>query len=127
MDAISSVRSFLNLSGRTIDEVRKEATKKDKLTHIVNTLEAHPIEDRHNVVLSSTTNYDTSPREVSQTESLKTDGFKNIASHVSLYLEVQIKMSLQNFLIWEVQFCFPLEEPLYETQNLIGITHEQRV
>ena len=69
LDVISTVRSFLNLNGRAMDEVRYKGTKKDKLTLIVNTPVAHPIEDRHNVVSFSTTSDNTLRSEVSQTKS----------------------------------------------------------
>ena len=80
LDAFSTVRAFLNPSNRTMDVVRNKGTKKDKLTPIVDTPVAHPIEDRHNVVSSSNTSDNTSPTEISQNESQKTDAIKNIAS-----------------------------------------------
>ena len=80
LDTTSTIRSFLIPSSRTMDVVINKGTKKDKLTPIVNTPVAHPIEDRHNVVASSTTSDNTSPSEVLQTESRKTDAIKNIAS-----------------------------------------------
>ena len=60
---------FLILSGRTMHKVRNKGTKKDRLTPIVNTPVACPIENCHNVVSSSTTGDDTSQSEVSQIES----------------------------------------------------------
>ena len=63
-----------------MDEVRNKGTKKDKLQPIDNAPVAHSIEDRHNVVSSSTFSDDISPNEVSQIESQKRDAIKNIAS-----------------------------------------------
>ena len=67
-----------------MDEVRNKEAKQGKSTLIINTPVAHPIEDRHNVVSSSTTSDNTLPSEVSQTESQKTDAIKNIAAYQSI-------------------------------------------
>ena len=45
LGVISTLRLFLNPSGRTMEEVRNKGTKKDKSTPTVNTTVAHPIED----------------------------------------------------------------------------------
>ena len=80
LNVISSLRLLLNLSSRTMDEVINKGTKKDKSTPIVNTPLACPIEDRNNVVSSSTISDNTLQSEVSQTKSQKTDAIKTIAS-----------------------------------------------
>ena len=120
LNAISTVRSFLNLSSKTMDEVRNKGPKKDKLIPVVDTQVAHPTEDMHSMVSSSATCDDTLPSEVSQTMSWKTGAIKKY-SILSAYKEAA-KLTYLGAAI-----LFPLEEPFYEIQNLIGITWEQKV
>ena len=69
LDMITTARSFSNLSARITDEVRNKGKMKDKSAPFIDTSVANTIEDRQNVVSSSTTSDDTLPSEVSQTES----------------------------------------------------------
>ena len=96
-----------------MEEVRNKGMRNDKLTPIVDTPVACPIEDSHNVVSSPPTSDDTLLSEVSQTEFQKTDAIKNIASSQPIPRSTNVKEAEKVSYVGGAIF-FPLEEPLYK-------------